>query len=790
MASVWAIGRFWHPQNVTPHPLASAEFDLSSDPAPDRIIVNDSILPAPSPLKVTVTNAGDYTVGVIKEGYQQKTQTVHTELGQTNRVPFGKLVQLGSLDIFSIPDTAEIFLDSAKIGQKSPVSNLSVDPNIYHLVEARFNGYSDSTTVKLEPGESKAVHLELKLDAFVQITSDISNADVYVDGIKNSQKTPVKVSVSPGVKHTIAVTNLAGPNSLVTVSGETVTHALGGWYADIQTVSVAAGQTSNLFFILKPQAALLDITSTPTGAVVYLDGLSTHLTTPDKFQVSAGVKHNIMASLNGASDSKDITAAIGETQQIHLFPQIKTVRLSVKSVPAGAILVSRSGDTGVRETNGVTPGQLDLKPGGYFISASLDGYVPTNQFVRLEQGSPQEITFYLRPAPDYLSVYTSPEGATVFIDNVRQPSLTPAVNLPVTPGIRRIRVELDGYPTTNQTVMINSTNTEVKFILTAQKFPLLVKSTPSDAEIWVGGISTKSITPATLQLLPGIYSVTLKLPGYYDEVIPAFEVKAGQTPLPISPTLRPIPISVTVRSDPSGAEIRLDQQSTGKSTPGELVLLPGSHMIQLKLPGYYEDISGVEVKAGQAILPVSRNLLPIPIKVTVSSAPQGAAIWLDQQATGKSTPGELDLPPGNHTIQLHKEPDYYVASSNLTVSPGHEPAPIHLVLVAVPQVTPTIPTTPTNPLATTTVTIPTTPRTPPVIPTASIAATLIQQCNDYASQFAASNHSVKDGNAALAWWKQHIEQENQTALESSQELRTAYQNLKIAINSHMGAGPH
>ena len=116
--------------------------------------------------------------------------------------------------------------------------------------------------------------------------------------------------------------------------------------------------------------------------------------------------------------------------------------------------------------------------------------------------------------------------------------------------------------------------------------------------------------------------------------------------------------------------------SLADSTPKILDLLePGKHLVKLELPGYFTtpDFLQCEVTAGE-ISVVDFQLEPNLGSLAVTSAPEGAAIIVDDLDQGLVTPGTVEgLDPGDHVVTVALD--------------GYEPDPVsRTVTIALDQV--------------------------------------------------------------------------------------------------------
>src|SRR5665647_133496 len=160
---------------------------------------------------------------------------------------------------------------------------------------------------------------------------------------------------------------------------------------------------------------------------------------------------------------------------------------------------------------------------------------------------------------------------------------------------------------------------------------LQVQSNPVGAAVYVDnnykGTTISSTALYVTQLVPGSYTVRVTLPGYQTftktAVITAgavYNIQANMVPVAPGPTPY-INGQITVRSSPSGANIYLDNSYRGL-TPLTLVdISQGSHAIILKMNGYQDWQSSVNVLAGSST-DVSGTIIPSPQPTPTTLPPQ------------------------------------------------------------------------------------------------------------------------------------------------------------------------
>lgn len=110
---------------------------------------------------------------------------------------------------------------------------------------------------------------------------------------------------------------------------------------------------------------------------------------------------------------------------------------------------------------------------------------------------------------------------------------------------------------------------------------------------------------------------------------------------------------ISIQSTPEGAAVYLDDSLTGEVTNCILSEVPaGEHHLKLTLDGYFDWEDSVEVETDDTVT-VNAELGLEAFVIVISSTPQGADVFLDDNPTGKKTNCTLDsLTLGEHTVKL------------------------------------------------------------------------------------------------------------------------------------------
>jgi serine/threonine protein kinase len=113
---------------------------------------------------------------------------------------------------------------------------------------------------------------------------------------------------------------------------------------------------------------------------------------------------------------------------------------------------------------------------------------------------------------------------------------------------------------------------------------------------------------------------------------------------------------IVIESTPLGAEIFLDNKDTGLKTPASIQNLTANegHKVKLALKGYKEWSDTITIKENERIT-VTSKLKRLYASVLIDSKPEGAAIFINNQDTGKKTPATFaEINPNEpYNIRLH-----------------------------------------------------------------------------------------------------------------------------------------
>jgi outer membrane receptor for ferrienterochelin and colicins len=200
---------------------------------------------------------------------------------------------------------------------------------------------------------------------------------------------------------------------------------------------------------IRPEVAVLAITSAPPGATVRIDrsDLPVRGTTPIELAVSAG-EHPIFFSLSGFTDTTiRATAVVGQTVQ---------AQGALTGAPVQVQVIAPRGGTLTLDDQPIEAGRaIAVPPGPHVVRLEMPGLPPVErQFevsagdapIRLELAAPAGIA-----GPQLAMRIDTP--ATVFVDQFRVGS-GQELAFPIAPGPHMIRVEAPGHRTATHVMTI------------------------------------------------------------------------------------------------------------------------------------------------------------------------------------------------------------------------------------------------------------------------------------------------------------------------------------------------
>lgn len=260
---------------------------LESQPSGATVYLDGLELEEKTPIIKDDLVAGQYLVELSKGNYAAK-EVIFVNANTTTRRDINMERLTGQLTIVTDPPEATVEIDGEKLDEKSTIVLegkatfvLYNFPSGKHSLKISKEGYfTRKGRIRVSPWEPTRIKVELKESGGLTVTSEPSEATVFLDGRKRGF-TPLKLTeVEPGKKEILLKKE-----------------GYFDWWKKKATVQ--AGKMNEVTAVLKSRYGTLKITSYPPGAQIYLnDKTETYWKTPYNLRALIG-KHRISLQLYG-----------------------------------------------------------------------------------------------------------------------------------------------------------------------------------------------------------------------------------------------------------------------------------------------------------------------------------------------------------------------------------------------------------------------------------------------------------------------------------------------------------
>lgn len=269
---------------------------INTVPADDVQVWIDNEFKGKSPLLVRNLGQGTHTLELVADRYLPYSETINIEgLDRQQQLDVKLKPAWGDVSFSTQPPGADVYVDDEEIG-RTPVTAevLQGDHNI-RIKLAGYKAWMD--TISVTANEAMAlpeINLE-QADAEVLVESVPSRANVTVAG-RYAGQTPISVALTPG--NTVDIRFFKE-----------------GYQRARRTLTVKSDEKQRLQVTLQPELAMVQFSSTPPDAELYIDGVL-------RGRASQTLKlttqpHTVEIKQEGYVDFKtSITPRVGVQQQV------------------------------------------------------------------------------------------------------------------------------------------------------------------------------------------------------------------------------------------------------------------------------------------------------------------------------------------------------------------------------------------------------------------------------------------------------------------------------------------
>jgi hypothetical protein len=429
---------------------------INSSPEGANIFIDGNEQKTITPTVLAGITEGEHIYKLSAPGYKDIEGKFTMFLGQSTSI-YNILFQsqeFGTLYIYPTPvlygraipyvlEGAEIYVDNINTGRKipSPITGVAKGIHTFRVtrpgIEDRegmfiING-GDVLLISIYPLLLPKMGI-LMIHAFPPI-GDTKMARVYIDGKDTGEHANLRFVLSEGT-HTYRLTLPEHEDSE-------------GKFDIVQGIVTTV--TAYMSHIGVPSLGRLNISSTPPGAIVHIDDISTGQYTPTTVRNLSDGDYTYRISKPGYLDTTG-TFTISNASSMDLNPtliQSDTILDITSNVIASMVYIDShtEGWTTPTEITGLSPGThtyslvIPDTYGGGFTSATGTFNIEKNK-TTLVYG---KLDFTKVENRGTLIVNSIPIEAKIFIDDVDTNSTAPGTTLGVSPGIHKIKLSLAGY---------------------------------------------------------------------------------------------------------------------------------------------------------------------------------------------------------------------------------------------------------------------------------------------------------------------------------------------------------
>ena len=337
---------------------------------------------------------GEYSLDISAPGYEPLATSVTVTKADSQRFEFSLQPRPGLVEIRSQPPGATVSLDGEPLGD-TPLAALELAPGEYQLALSHPR-YLPVTTTLSVTGRGKSETIEQVLApawAAVDISSEPAGAEILVDG------EPVGLT----------------PATLELLQGERqLLLRLPGFASWQRTLAVTAGEDTELDTVqLLPAAGILELSSTPSGANVTLDG-EFQGQTPLSLNLEPDRAQRLMLTRPGYrrhSETVQLAAGVSERKAITLAAQLGAIDLQVSPPEAEVRVNGRLLGRGSQS--------LSLPAVEHRVEVSLAGYRSSSQRLTPRPGLEQRIDIALQTEQEAKLSKLQPEITTALGQTLR-----------------------------------------------------------------------------------------------------------------------------------------------------------------------------------------------------------------------------------------------------------------------------------------------------------------------------------------------------------------------------------
>lgn len=256
-----------------------------------------------------------------------------------------------------------------------------------------------------------------------------------------------------------------------------------------------------------------------------------------------------------------------------------------------------------------------------------------------------------------LEVRTDPPGAEVLIDGKKHDKPTPTTVEKLCYGTRRVTVMLPRHKQVERAVDVRpGPPIELTLPLSLETGDIRISVAPDGATVFIDGQNAGQAgrTPLVLDRVPwGPHRLRVEKPGFVaQELTVDLALPQEAYSFALAPDI--CAGDLLVSSEPAQAQVLMDGRDVGEPTPAIVRNVRcGTYRVRLTLAGHPDKEEVVEIKNGvPSRVDVAFTKPRGALRVT--SAPQGADVYVNDRRVGSAPLQAADVPFGSYRIRVEK----------------------------------------------------------------------------------------------------------------------------------------
>jgi sporulation protein YlmC with PRC-barrel domain len=285
---------------------------------------------------------------------------------------------------------------------------------------------------------------------------------------------------------------------------------LEGYQTFARRISLEKNNTTVISAKLSKGYGTLYVSSTPSNAVVFIDGKRQGQLTPLEVKIAEGKYFVKVVKDSFYPFEEEVVVEQDKTMTVEADLVRQVGRIVIETTPSGAKAYIGN------DLIGVTPLSHDKPVGKYVITLKKPNFRDRVIEANIAPDETLEITVELAERVGSLKITTNPPGAEVHINDAYQGE-TP-LRIEKKPGAYHVVIKSNRYREVSEEIVVEDNITKnIHRDLEPAIGEFRIDSDPPHAKVWLDSEDI-GYTPITINKLPGVYTVRITKPGYQNYV--------------------------------------------------------------------------------------------------------------------------------------------------------------------------------------------------------------------------------------------------------------------------------